>query len=79
MSGVATPEPPPLPPSPEQRRRSLTVQQTLYMHPAVYDQLRELAFSRRVKMHSLIMDGLDRMFLDAGLKSIAELTDMLTR
>jgi hypothetical protein len=42
--------------------------------PAVHDQLRELAFSERVKMHTLIMEGLDAVFRARGLKSIEELT-----
>lgn len=64
-----------LPPS---RRRSATkeatIQQTVYLPPAVHDQLRELAFSERVKMHALILEGLDAVFHARGLKSIAELT-----
>jgi hypothetical protein len=60
------------------RRRSTTkeatIQQTVYLPPAVHDQLRELAFSERVKMHALIMEGLDAVFRARGLKSIADLT-----
>lgn len=60
------------------RRRSATkdatVQQTVYLPPAVHDQLRELAFAERVKMHALIMEGLDAVFLQRGMKSIAALT-----
>lgn len=89
LSGIVTPivrEPPPLAVVPEAvaeadaapRRRSATkeatIQQTVYLPPAVHDQLRELAFSERVKMHALIMEGLDAVFRTRGLKSIAELT-----
>ena len=56
------------------RLRSSTKQQTLYLPPAVHEQLRELAFSERVKMHALIMEGLDSVFRARGLKSIADLT-----
>ena len=60
------------------RRRSATkdatVQQTVYLSPAVHDQLRELAFAERVKMHALIMEGLDAVFLQRGMKPIAALT-----
>jgi hypothetical protein len=60
------------------RRRSATKentkQQTLYLPPAVHEQLRELAFSERVKMHALIMEGLDAVFRARGLKSIGDLT-----
>jgi hypothetical protein len=50
-------------------------QQALFLPPAVHKQVRELAYNRRVKMHALITEGLDRMFLDAEMKSIAELTE----
>jgi len=56
------------------RRRSATIQQTVYLPPAVHDQLRELAFVERVKMHALIMEGLDSVFRARGMKSIADLT-----
>jgi hypothetical protein len=54
--------------------RETTVQQTVYLPPAVHDQLRELAFSERVRMHALIMEGLDAVFRTRGLRSIADLT-----
>jgi hypothetical protein len=56
------------------RRRSDTIQQTVYLPPAVHDQLRELAFTERVKMHALIMEGLDTVFRSRGLKSLADLS-----
>ncbi len=60
------------------RRRSATkeatIQQTVYLPPAVHDQLRELAFSERVKMHTLIMEGLDAVFRARGMKPIEDLT-----
>jgi hypothetical protein len=59
-------EPPP-------RRVRPTIQQTVYLHPAVYEQLRELAFYRRVKMHDLLMRGLDSVFREEGVKSLDEL------
>jgi hypothetical protein len=63
--------------SPPRRRsatKEATIQQTVYLPPAVHDQLRELAFSERVKMHALIMEGLDAVFRARGLKSIDQLT-----
>lgn len=88
LSGIVTPMRPALAPEPAAntfeaepppgRRRSATkettVQQTLYLPPAVHDQLRELGFAERVKMHAIIMEGLDAVFRDRGLKSIADLT-----
>lgn len=48
-------------------------QQTVYLPIPVYEQLRRLAFDEREKMHTLIMEGLDRVFRDRGLRSMAEL------
>jgi len=45
-----------------------------YLPPSVHDQLRELAHVERVKMHSLVLEGIDAVFKRHGLKSIAELT-----
>jgi len=50
--------------------KEATIQQTLYLPPPVHDQLRELAFAERVKMHMLIMEGLDEVFRKRGLKPI---------
>ncbi len=82
LSGLVTP----FSPAPEEelpgaghepapaRRRAVTIQQTVYLPPAVHDQLRELAFAERVKMHSLLMEGLDLVFRARGLKPLSELT-----
>jgi hypothetical protein len=59
---------------PTARRRAATIQQTVYLPPAVHDQLRELAFAERVKMHSILMEGLDLVFKARGLKPLSELT-----
>ena len=48
-------------------------QQTLYLPLPVYEQLRRLAFEERVKMHALVMEGLDRVFRDRGLEGLDEL------
>ena len=54
--------------------KATTIQQAVYLPPAVHDQLRELAFAERAKMHGLLMEGLDLVFRKRGLKSITELT-----
>ena len=64
-------------PSPTQAstgRRAHVKQQTVYLPLPVYEQLRRLAFEERSKMHSLLMEGLDRVFKDRGLSSIDDLT-----
>jgi hypothetical protein len=88
LSGIVTPFPrdaapeeaaateaAPAPPVARRRNaaRDALIQQTLYLPPVVHDQLRELAFSERVKMHALIMEGLDAVFRARGMKSIADL------
>jgi hypothetical protein len=76
LSGVVTPISPPQGPEaqpPPARLRPRTVQQTVYLTPAVHDQLRELAFAERVKMHTLLMEGLDLVFRARGLKLLSEL------
>jgi hypothetical protein len=57
----------------EGRGRRAIKQQTVYLPLPVYEQLRRLAFDERVKMHSLLMEGLDRVFRDRGLRSLEEL------
>ena len=56
-------------------RRPGVKQQTAYLALPVYEQVRRLAFEENTKMHTLLMEGLDRVFKDRGLPSIAELTD----
>ena len=49
------------------------VQQTAYLPPPVHEQLRHLAYEERIKMHDLLMEGLDLVFKKRGLPSIEEL------
>jgi hypothetical protein len=60
-----------LPPS--SSRRPEVKQQTVYLPLPVYEQLRRLAFEERVKMHQLLMEGLDRVFQARGLAGLREL------
>ena len=67
--------PPPVPstaPEPPRAKRPVK-QQTVYLPLPVYEQLRRLAFEERVKMHGLLMEGLDRVFRDRGLPGLGEL------
>ena len=59
----------------EGRGKRAIRQQTVYLPLPVYEQLRRLAFDERVKMHSLLMEGLDRVFRDRGLPGLAALTE----
>jgi hypothetical protein len=62
------------PPHPGGGRRPGLKQQTAYLPESVYEQLRALAFEERRKMHDLLMEGLDLVFKQRGLRSIEDLT-----
>ena len=47
---------------------------TVYVPQEVYEQWRELAFTERKKMHDYLLEGLDMVFHNRGLKSIEDLT-----
>jgi hypothetical protein len=53
---------PPTPPKPKR-----DVQHTsIYVPRAAFERLREIAFSERVKIHDLIMEGVDRVIENRG-------------
>ncbi|MBI2735887.1 MAG: hypothetical protein HYX38_04950 [Rhodospirillales bacterium] len=53
--------------------RARTKQLSLYLEEPVYEELRSLAFSERVKMHQLIVEGVDLMLRKRGHPSIKDL------
>ncbi|MEL6064704.1 MULTISPECIES: ribbon-helix-helix domain-containing protein [unclassified Methylobacterium] len=59
----------------KQRARQMSV----YLEPPVYDQLRDLAYAERTKMHTLMLEGLDLLFKQRGARSIAQLTETQDR
>lgn len=68
-SAKATPpEPLPAASAPE------TVRYTAYLLGPVYRQLKELAFTHDRKMHDFVLEGLDMVFQEHGLRSIHDLT-----
>lgn len=62
------PEATPAPGAPE------TVRYTAYLPRPVYRQLKELAFTHDRKMHEFVLEGLDLVFREHGLRSIHDLT-----
>lgn len=64
----ALPEATPAPGAPE------TVRYTAYLPRPVYRQLKELAFTNDRKMHEFVLEGLDLVFREHGLRSIHDLT-----
>lgn len=66
------------PPAVAASQRPDVKQQTVYLPLPVYEQLRRLAFEERVKMHQLLLEGLDRVFRERGLPGLGELTGRAT-
>lgn len=54
----------------KQRSKQLSV----YLEPAVHDQLRDIAYTERTKIHQLMLESLDLLFKARGALSIAQLT-----
>ncbi|GJE76517.1 hypothetical protein BGCPKDLD_3111 [Methylorubrum suomiense] len=48
-------------------------QMSVYLEPPVYDQLRDLAFAERAKMHGLMLEALDLLFKQRGARSIEQI------
>jgi hypothetical protein len=48
-------------------------QLSVYLDPAVYDQLRDIAYAERTKIHPLMLEALDLLFSKRGALSIREL------
>lgn len=61
--------------APSVKSKTEIVKQTVYLPPAVHEQLRQLAFEERKKMHDYLVEGLDRVFKNRGLKPYIELSD----
>ena len=59
--------------------KSEIVKQTVYLPLAVHEQLRQLAFEERKKMHDYLVEGLDRVFKNRGLKPYTDLSGESSR
>lgn len=55
-------------------KRPAVKQHTAYLPLAIHDQLRKLAFEENRKMHTYLLEGLDRVFENRGLPAIREIT-----
>ena len=49
-------------------------QMSVYLEPPVYEQLRELAYTERTKIHQLMLEAVDLLFKNRGSLSIRQLT-----
>jgi hypothetical protein len=67
----------PAQPSPSGRGtlKERSKQLSVYLDPAVYDQLREIAYAERTKIHPLMLEALDLLFGNRGARSIRELEE----
>jgi hypothetical protein len=84
VAPVAKPEEPAAPPPPAAAAaqagprpgtlKARTHQFSLYLEPAVHDKLREIAFVERVKIHQLVMEGVDLLLKKRGQPSVKKLT-----
>ena len=50
-------------------------QMSVYLEPPVYDQLRDLAYAERTKMHAIMLEALDLLFKQRGARSIEQLSE----
>ena len=48
-------------------------QLSVYLEPPVYDQLRDLAYTERTKIHALMLEAVDLLFKNRGALSIGQL------
>jgi hypothetical protein len=49
-------------------------QLSVYLEPPVHDQLRDLAYTERTKIHALMLEAVDLLFKQRGALSIRQLT-----
>lgn len=49
-------------------------QLSVYLEPSVHDQLRDIAYTERTKIHQLMLEALDLLFKARGSLSINQLT-----
>ena len=50
-------------------------QLSVYLEPPVHDQLRDIAYTERTKIHQLMLEALDLLFKARGALSIAQLNE----
>lgn len=61
-------------PNPRGTLKERAKQLSVYLEPSVHDQLRDLAFTERTKIHQLMLESLDLLFKNRGQLSIKQLT-----
>lgn len=49
------------------------VHSSIYLHPAVHEALRKIAYEERVKIHDVVMEGIDAALRRRGYPSVEAL------
>jgi hypothetical protein len=57
----------------ESERRPRILHSSLYLPEPVYEVLRKIAFDERLKIHDLVLEGLDAVLRRRGCPSVADL------
>ncbi|MDB5511966.1 MAG: hypothetical protein JWR08_1449 [Enterovirga sp.] len=61
-------------PNPRGTLKERAKQLSVYLEPPVHDQLRDIAYTERTKIHQLMLEALDLLFQKRGALSISQLT-----
>jgi hypothetical protein len=61
-------------PNPRGTLKERAKQLSVYLEPPVHDQLRDIAYTERTKIHQLMLEALDLLFQKRGALSIGQLT-----
>jgi len=67
------------PSQPQKTLKERAKQMSVYLEPPVYDQLRDIAYAERTKIHPLMLEALDLLFKHRGALSIRELEQRAMR
>jgi hypothetical protein len=74
-SGMAPSRGEPARTAPREPLKERAKQLSVYLEPAVYDQLRDIAHAERTKMHPLMLEALDLLFSHRGARSIRDIEE----
>jgi hypothetical protein len=70
---------PHLGPQPQKTLKERAKQLSVYLEPPVYDQLRDIAYTERTKIHPLMLEALDLLFKQRGALPIRDLERRASR
>ena len=70
---VSRPAQPTPAPATQKTLKERAKQLSVYLEPPVYDQLRDIAYTERTKIHPLMLEALDLLFKQRGALPIKDL------